>query len=337
MLMGAMPLSMLAQDDLYFVPKKKSVEKSVVGTAVQQPVTISDCGRSVDEYNRRQKSSYEVIDGDTVRNDIIEFTAEQGVYPDSAKEEKDDFELTKKMARFDDYQLAEMQPSGQAIMPASICGAGIRLGTIPAMVGTTLGTIPGIHIIIIAAGAIVGTIPGSILIMAMPAITPGTIPGIILTMAGGIPTGTIPQEVVAAMPIITTSALARSAPTVPPTTIIMAALWRTTVVARRVSATVPPDWVATRVPIAAATATAAIAATSVAIVATPATPALAITPAPTTRARAAIAVVASAALAAAVVAVVATVAVVAAVEAAEAVAVSVAEDKPYSIFSIKTC
>ena len=107
MLMGAMPLSMLAQDDLYFVPKKKSVEKSVVETAVQQPVTASDCGRSVDEYNRHQKSSYEVIDGDTVRNDIIDFTAEQGVYPDSAKEEKDDFELTKKMARFDDYQLAE--------------------------------------------------------------------------------------------------------------------------------------------------------------------------------------------------------------------------------------
>ena len=110
MLIGAMPLSMLAQDDdLYFVPKKKSVEKSVVvDNNVQQPVTTcTDSGRSIDEYNRRMKSSYQVIDGDTVKNDIIDFSAEQGVYPDSVKEEKEDFELTKKMSRFDDYSLAD--------------------------------------------------------------------------------------------------------------------------------------------------------------------------------------------------------------------------------------
>ena len=110
MLIGAMPLSMQAQDDdLYFVPKKKSVEKSVVvDDNVQQPVTTNtDCGRSIDEYNRRMKSSYQVIDGDTVKNDIIDFSAEQGVYPDSVKEEKEDFELTKKLTRFDDYPLAD--------------------------------------------------------------------------------------------------------------------------------------------------------------------------------------------------------------------------------------
>lgn len=110
MLIGAMPLSMLAQDDdLYFVPKKKSVEKSVVvENNVQQPVTTStDCGRSIDEYNRRMRSSYQVIDGDTVKNDIIDFTAEQGVYPDSLKEDNEDFELTKKLSRFDDYSLAD--------------------------------------------------------------------------------------------------------------------------------------------------------------------------------------------------------------------------------------
>ena len=46
MLIGTMPFSILAQDDdLYFVPKKKSVEKSVVETNVQQPVTTSDSGR----------------------------------------------------------------------------------------------------------------------------------------------------------------------------------------------------------------------------------------------------------------------------------------------------
>jgi hypothetical protein len=108
MLIGALPFSMQAQDDdLYFVPKKKSVEKSVVETNVSQPVTYTDNSRSIDEYNRRMKSSYQVIDGDTVKNDIIEFSAEKGVYPDSLKEEKEDFELTKKMSRFDDYQLAD--------------------------------------------------------------------------------------------------------------------------------------------------------------------------------------------------------------------------------------
>lgn len=206
------------------------------------------------------------------------------------------------------------------------------------MVGTTPGTILGIHLIIIAAGAMVGTIPGTILIMAMQAITVGmvgTILGILHTMAGAIPTGTIPQEVVATMSLITTSALVQSAPTVPPTAIVMVALWRVTVVARRVSATVPLGWVAMPAPIAAAIATAAIAATSAAIVATPALPALATTPVPITRALAAIAVAASAALAAVAAAVVASAAVVAVAEAAEAVDVSVAEDKPYSIFSIK--
>ena len=110
MLIGAMPFSMQAQDDdLYFVPKKKSVEKSaVVENNVQKPVIIcTDSSRNIDEYNRRLKSSYQVIDGDTVKNDIIDFSAEQGVYPDSMKEEKEDFELTKKMSRFDDYQLAD--------------------------------------------------------------------------------------------------------------------------------------------------------------------------------------------------------------------------------------
>ncbi|MBP5776234.1 MAG: hypothetical protein J6W56_01675 [Prevotella sp.] len=114
MLIGAMPLSMLAQDDdLYFVPKKKSVEKSVVEDNVSQPVvTYTDNSRSIDEYNRRMKSSYQVIDGDTtkcdsLKSDIIDFTAEKGVYPDSVKEESEDFEITKKLSRFDDYSLAD--------------------------------------------------------------------------------------------------------------------------------------------------------------------------------------------------------------------------------------
>ena len=87
-LMGALPLSMVAQDDLYFVPKKKSAEVVEVTTPV---------------YNRA-KSQYEVIQNDSTI-DIIEFDGQKGVYPDSIVTE--DFELTKRMQRFDDYDLSD--------------------------------------------------------------------------------------------------------------------------------------------------------------------------------------------------------------------------------------
>ena len=79
MLVGAMPLAMMAQDDdLYFVPKKKKV---VEHTEKQYPLA-----------------------NDTLKNDVIDFTAEKGVYPDSLSE---DFKITKQMMRFDDYRLAD--------------------------------------------------------------------------------------------------------------------------------------------------------------------------------------------------------------------------------------
>ena len=79
MLVGAMPLAMMAQDDdLYFVPKKKKV---VEHTEKQYPLA-----------------------NDTLKNDVIDFTAEKGVYPDSVSE---DFKITKQMMRFDDYRLAD--------------------------------------------------------------------------------------------------------------------------------------------------------------------------------------------------------------------------------------
>ena len=101
MLIGAMPLAMMAQDDdLYFVPKKNTKVEKVTETAQYE-----GSSRAVDEYNRRlAKSSYEVIDGDSTKLDIIEFSEGKGVYPDSLQ--KEDFELTKKMQRFDDYDVS---------------------------------------------------------------------------------------------------------------------------------------------------------------------------------------------------------------------------------------
>jgi len=98
---GAMPLSMMAQDDdMYFVPKK-SVERShtvnVGGTASDG--YYSGSWRSVDDYNRRG-SSYEVLPADT--GDIVSFSAVEGVYPDSIG----DFALTQKMTRWDGYEPA---------------------------------------------------------------------------------------------------------------------------------------------------------------------------------------------------------------------------------------
>jgi hypothetical protein len=97
-LLGASALSVPAQDDVYFVPTKKAVreaakayEQSMFGDA------YSGSSRSVDEYNRHG-SYYQAIPGDSL-TDVIDFSAEAGVYPDSTA----DYRLTKHMARFDDY------------------------------------------------------------------------------------------------------------------------------------------------------------------------------------------------------------------------------------------
>ena len=102
LLIGALPLSMVAQDDdLYFVPKKKSaVEKVTDKSGLPRDTYYSGSNRSVDDYNRRV-STYVPID--SASSDIIDFDGALGVYPDSL----DDFSLTKKMERFDDYSLSE--------------------------------------------------------------------------------------------------------------------------------------------------------------------------------------------------------------------------------------
>ena len=95
MLIGAMPLSMQAQDDdLYFVPKKKKAQvekvKEYAPVVAPQP---------------KAKSSYEVIDGDTTKLDVIDFAEGKGVYPNDSVE-AEDYALTKQMVRFDDYDVS---------------------------------------------------------------------------------------------------------------------------------------------------------------------------------------------------------------------------------------
>lgn len=107
MFAGMLPMTLVAQDDdLYFVPKKKSVEKVTDNYGMPTDVYYSGSDRSIDEYNRRLKSRVEVIGGDSTLNDTISFSAEKGVYPtDSVSDE--DFKITKEMSRFDDYRISD--------------------------------------------------------------------------------------------------------------------------------------------------------------------------------------------------------------------------------------
>jgi hypothetical protein len=107
-LVSAFSLSLMAQDDdMYFVPTKENVAKEARKYGMPQNVYYSGSNRSVDDYNRRVQFSSPV---DSTGNDIIDFSAVRGVYPDSAYSqpvENDDYALTRRMSRFDDYTPSE--------------------------------------------------------------------------------------------------------------------------------------------------------------------------------------------------------------------------------------
>ena len=101
-LLGAMPITMMAQDDdLYFVPTKENVAKEAEKYGMPTDTYYAGSTRSTDEYNRRAWSRVAPID--SAGNDIIDFSAEKGVYPDSAYSDLNDYKYTRRMSRFDDY------------------------------------------------------------------------------------------------------------------------------------------------------------------------------------------------------------------------------------------
>lgn len=106
LLLGALPLSVIAQDDMYFVPTKENKAKEAMSYGMPSRTYYSGSSRSVDEYNRRSWSSVAPID--SAGNDIIEFSAVRGVYPDSVYQEPvEDYKYTRRMSRFDDYTPTE--------------------------------------------------------------------------------------------------------------------------------------------------------------------------------------------------------------------------------------
>ena len=120
-LAGAMPLTMMAQDDdLYFVTSKKTVETkgSSVKNITEGPTYYAGSPRDVDEYNRRGKfrSSFQKIGVDSLGNDIIEFHVGSDIYPDTSyvdttwtaskaygNDYDGDFTYSRRMSRWDGY------------------------------------------------------------------------------------------------------------------------------------------------------------------------------------------------------------------------------------------
>ncbi len=96
-------VSMMAQDDdMYFVPTKKAMEKEKQVYGLPRNTYYSGSKRSVDDYNGRVRELH--IGNDSTKSDVIDFT-QGGVY--SPEEYAQDYEYTRRMSRFDDYTPSE--------------------------------------------------------------------------------------------------------------------------------------------------------------------------------------------------------------------------------------
>ena len=113
------PAAAFSQDDIYFVPSEEHHPAAYAETVAPAPVNAetyySGSTRDVDEYNRRGTYVQQI---DSAGNDIIDFDGSMGVYPDSAC----DYECTRQMSRFDDYDWAALPPA------AGILGGGTIRG-----------------------------------------------------------------------------------------------------------------------------------------------------------------------------------------------------------------
>jgi len=103
----ALPLGAMAQDDMYFVPTKETKAREAATYGMPRDTYYAGSTRSVDEYNRMSRSSVTPID--SAGNDIIDFSAVRGVYPDSTYKEtaSTDYKYTKRLSRFEGYTLSD--------------------------------------------------------------------------------------------------------------------------------------------------------------------------------------------------------------------------------------
>ncbi len=102
-----LPSAVAQDDDMYFVPTKENEAKEAESYGLPYNTYYAGSSRSVDEYNRQLRSSVTPID--SMGNDIIDFSAVRGVYPDSTYQETsaNDYKYTRRLSRFDDYTPSE--------------------------------------------------------------------------------------------------------------------------------------------------------------------------------------------------------------------------------------
>ena len=101
---GAFLPNALAQDDLYFVPTKANVAKSAAVYGMPDNTYYTGSSRTTDDYNRRGSM---VLPTDSAGSDVITFDDVEGAYPDSTIEAQADYQYTRRMNRFDDYDWYE--------------------------------------------------------------------------------------------------------------------------------------------------------------------------------------------------------------------------------------
>ena len=111
----AIPVSVAAQDDMYFVPSESA--DAPVSEVAEEPAPTYYIGsqRDVDEYNRQGTYVQQI---DSAGNDIIDFDGTVGVYPDSLR----DYECTRQMSRLVRALLGRLQrrPLGLVVVERSV-------------------------------------------------------------------------------------------------------------------------------------------------------------------------------------------------------------------------
>lgn len=114
LLVAFTPIGAIAQDDMYFGSDSKAqkADKAKVEAYEQQEREFYNNYpgrvRDVDEYNRygRLHSYYQKIGKDSLGNDIIQFQAGDGQYPDSIitnNGNDEDYQYSRRLGRYDDF------------------------------------------------------------------------------------------------------------------------------------------------------------------------------------------------------------------------------------------
>ena len=134
----AIPVSVAAQDDMYFVPSESA--DAPVSEVAEEPAPTYYIGsqRDVDEYNRQGTYVQQI---DSAGNDIIDFDGTVGVYPDSLR----DYECTRQMSLTGPATTTAAGTRGGGTI-RGITVTGIRRGIIPDGIITRGITIVGTRI-----------------------------------------------------------------------------------------------------------------------------------------------------------------------------------------------